>query len=297
MNKTPTNRIAETFKRNSLSLTVMGVMLIAPWSYSWGGNYESGGYESQGRSDTKVERGYAQPKEKTKEELEDEKMEAYYTPRDDIQLPERLHEYEEPEYFDEQAVERLNAPIPSTVEGVYRHKVKNEPLTVVVGSNEENTEAISEVINLSDYYDTEAEDRQEQAREATGKYLRHEVTKAELEKEFEEMVFPVVTKMKPTRMPASRMELKPEAKDAVTTPMVYIGMDEYSLNWFKMNLDTFNQWKPVIFLTQIDSIVDLRQVQRLAPELTFVPVESEQALQQFGVDFYPVMITPEGIFQ
>lgn len=99
-------------------------------------------------------------------------------------------------------------------------------------------------------------------------------------------------------MPASRMELSKDAKEAIPGTMIFIGMDEFSIEWFEMNLDEIRRFNPVgVFITQIDSVVDLRQLKRIAPDMNFIPTQSDEALKRFGVEFYPVMVTPEGIFQ
>lgn len=245
------------------------------------------GYQKDTQQETTV-------KEKTEEELLIEKL---YTPHEEYQLPERLHEYEEPESTDEKYGERLNAGIPTVVSAIYKRKSKQEDLTKEIGSNIENTQQISSVIDLDEYLDMDAVEERKEAQKSAERYLNGEVTREEVEGQLEDIVFPVTTDLKPMRMPAARMELSPTAKAAVTTPMVFIGMDEYSLSWLKMNLTEIEKFDAPIFVTQVDSLEDLQQLKRITPDSKLVPVRGDEALETYGVDFYPVMITKDGIFQ
>ncbi|MBD0788158.1 integrating conjugative element protein [Vibrio sp. Y2-5] len=253
---------------------------------------------SQSHTNVKVGRNKADNANVDSTESSSQYESPYGPPHDEFQLPERLHEYEMPETFSEELVIKLNAPIESVVTGVQEHLLNNQPVKEVIADNSNNTQELSSVITIELYYDMDQLKLDEEKNNITRRYLRKEVTKEEVEENLTKIVFPVTTKIKPTRMPASRMELSPETKDAVIAPMVFIGMDKFSIDWFKMNLTEIRRFHPAaIFVTQIDSLVDLRQLQRLAPEMRFVPVNSDAMLEKMGVEFYPVMITHNGIFQ
>lgn len=275
----------------SLSLSFLSLMLPAQVNAERQNQVVEYSTPTYGYSDNNTTE---KKREMTQEEAE---MKRLYTPVDEFQLPERLSEYEEPENTDKENGERLNAGIPSVIQTIYKRTANKESQTKVIGSNIENTSTLDEVIDLDIYVDRESIEEREANKKIAMRYLNKEVTKEEIETQLEAIVFPVKTDLKPTRMPSGRMELNPSAKRAVTTPMVFMGMDEYSLSWFKMNLEEIKKYSPPIFVTQVDSLVDLQQLKRFAPEMKLIPVRGDEALKLYGVDFYPVMITTEGIFQ
>ena len=238
-------------------------------------------------------------KEFTEEKLTEKQaeMKRLYTPREEFQLPSRLSEYEEPENLDMENGLKLNEGIPSVVQNVYKNTSKHKSATKVIGSNVDNTSLVSDEIDLEEYLDMDAIKEREANKKIAERFLSKEVTQQEIEDQMEAIVFPVVTDLKPTRMPSGRMELNPAAKEAVTTPMVFLGVDDYSLEWLQINLPEIKKFSPPIFVTQVDSLVDLQQLKRFVPDLQLIPVRGDEALKLYGVDFYPVMITKDGIFQ
>jgi len=216
---------------------------------------------------------------------------------EEFKLPERLREFEQPEILTEEAGLKLNEGIPLVMQVIYDKRSKNLNLTHQIGMDLSNTQLVEDVIDLSEYINIDELEEKKKNKKIAERYINREITKQELENEMLKMVFPVKSKLKPTRMPSARMELSPEAKLAVTTPVVFMGMDEYSLKWFQLNMEELKKFNPPIFITQVDSIVDLQQLKRIAPSFSYIPVQGDQALKTYGVTFYPVLITKQGIFQ
>lgn len=287
-----------------ISSIVLGVGVSSPLLFtsniSYAANVVGSNIKNNTQTQTEYQFGYEKPQPNPPEPENDEEaaMRAQYTPRDEKQLPERLSEYEMPERMDTELIQKMNDDIQTTVNALGKRLLNSEPTTKEIGSNKSNTQLLSNTIDMTEYFDMDALRLQEEKNKVTERYIKKEVTKEEIESQLESVVFPVKTSMKPTRMPASRMELSKDAKEAIPGTMIFIGMDEFSIEWFEMNLDEIRRFNPVgVFITQIDSVVDLRQLKRIAPDMNFIPTQSDEALKRFGVEFYPVMVTPEGIFQ
>lgn len=216
---------------------------------------------------------------------------------EEFKLPQRLNEFEQPEKLSKKAGELLNEGIPLVIRTIHERQIKKQDITKQLASNTQNTQSIESIIDLNEYINMDDIADRKRTKEITDKYLNKEITKQEIEKQMEDIVFPVTTDLRPTRMPSARMELTPEAKRIITTPMVFIGMDKYSLDWLQINIEAIKKFNPPIFVTQVDSLIDLQQLKRLIPDFKLIPIRGDEALKMYGVDFYPVMITKDGIFQ
>ncbi|PSU31824.1 hypothetical protein C9I99_21080 [Photobacterium lutimaris] len=167
----------------------------------------------------------------------------------------------------------------------------------IIAIDLDNSVALDQVINYEDYFDLVELDETKIHRERAERAIRGEISKDELVDDMLSMMFPVTTEMRVARMPSSVQVINPQYRDAVTSPMVVIGADEYSLGWFRTNIDEISRFNAVVLVTQVDSLIDFQAIQQFAPHLVFQPVAADDLLRSVGVDMYPVLITREGIYQ
>lgn len=172
---------------------------------------------------------------------------------------------------------------------------ETEPNIIAIDQN--NSVSLDQVINYEDYFDLVEMEQTKHHRERAERAIRGEISKDELVGDMLSMMFPVTTEMRVARMPSSVQVINPQFRDAVTSPMVVIGADEYSLSWFRTNIDEITRFNAVVLVTQVNNIIDFQAIQQFAPHLVFQPVAADDLLRSVGVDMYPVLITREGIYQ
>ena len=79
-------------------------------------------------------------------------------------------------------------------------------------------------------------------------------------------------------------------------PVCIVGTDDLSKNWVKQYAAKLAESNSLCLVTNVKSEVDLKTVSKLAPSVTFVPANVDWAVM-LGVDYYPVLITNELVFQ
>ncbi|MDN2483831.1 DUF2859 domain-containing protein [Vibrio agarivorans] len=214
----------------------------------------------------------------------------------EYQLPEYLQEFVPIEGMDEDAIDALTQVITESVEHAWPKYLRGETQhTVIADSN--TAVPLEEVIDLEEYFGEDDDPASGFQKELTRKILSQDITKEDVIGLYEEMVFPIEPTIKQRVMPAQYMPLNPEYKEAILMPMAAIGTDRYSLQWLELNKEEIANMGSIVFVTQIENFADFQMLQTRYPTLQFMPVNAEAALGQFGVDFYPVLITRDGIFQ
>lgn len=194
-------------------------------------------------------------------------------------------------------VMELNHQLISSAQETGMAQLKGKPKTQTI-TDSGNTVDLFDVITPENYYDVDAERIKKQKYESTLKYQRGEVTIEQAQNEMFRSFFPVTTNMKPQVMPFKQMKLKnKEFAASLIQPIAIIGVDSYSIDWFKLNLEQVRRMRAVVLITQIDNADQFMALKKFAPDIEFQPVNAEQVVSEMGVNFYPVMITKKGIFQ
>lgn len=194
-------------------------------------------------------------------------------------------------------VMELNHQLISSAQDTGMAQLKGMPKTEII-TDSGKTVDLFDVITPENYYDVDAERIKKQKYESTLKYQRGEVTIEQAQNEMFRSFFPVKTNMKPQVMPFKQMKLKnKDFATAIIQPIAIIGVDSYSIDWFKLNLDQIRRMRAVVLITQIDNADQFMALKKFAPDIEYQPVNAEQVVSAMGVNFYPVLITKKGIFQ
>lgn len=193
--------------------------------------------------------------------------------------------------------QELNALLQNTMTSVMsKHKNWDFELQTIA-SDESNSKPLVDVIGVD--ADVEAEymkRRLTQAKEDL-KTGRNVPSTEEQRERLVKSVFPVITSMKPTRLPSRQITLNPKVAEKVIVPMVVIGADRYSMDWFKTNVEEIRRLHAQVVVTQVDNITDFQAIHNFAPDLEFIPVDASLFLKEINVGVYPIIITQQGAFQ
>jgi integrating conjugative element protein (TIGR03765 family) len=191
----------------------------------------------------------------------------------------------------------LNALLKSTTEQVILHSTYGDPNMILLASDNNRSVDINSVVEREDIISGELKKRQLEEFVATKQWEKGRLSKEELDAQVMRTVFPVETAMTPTRIPIRELKLRPGTEQAVTQPMAVIGVDKYSLAWFKSNLGVIRRMNAVVIVTQVDNLTDLQALQKFAPDLTYQPMDAEHFLRMFGISVYPILVTRNGAIQ
>ncbi|EMY6611198.1 MULTISPECIES: DUF2859 domain-containing protein [Vibrio] len=231
---------------------------------------------------------------KQKQELE----EKYKGLDVDLTLSEKVLEYLPDTYMDKKTMLEMNQTIVRSVIYSGIKQIAGKATTKVLVDNNENTTSISSLIDPENYPPIKASKEQLLEREMSNRMLNGQVTKKEIYNLYEQMIFPVSPeKIKPRVMPADYLEVNEGYENALNMPLAVIGMDNYSLEWLRLNREEVKRNGSIVLLTQVDSMTDYDALRREYPELQILPINAEGAMAEIGVDFYPVLMTRNGIFQ
>lgn len=110
-------------------------------------------------------------------------------------------------------------------------------------------------------------------------------------------LFPVESKLKPQRVMVRHQVISAEAARTITTPVAVIGSDEYSLNWYKANLDEIRRLNAFVLVTQVANMQDYMVIRNYAKDVMMQPSTADGFLHGLGISYYPVLVTPQGAFQ
>jgi integrating conjugative element protein (TIGR03765 family) len=80
-------------------------------------------------------------------------------------------------------------------------------------------------------------------------------------------------------------------------PLFLVGDDERSRTWLRQRLDILRELGAVGLVVDVESLVVLDELRRLAPGLILSPVSADDLARRLGIRHYPVLITATGIEQ
>lgn len=193
---------------------------------------------------------------------------------------------------------RLNALFQSSMKNILIDTDKfGDPNMVVIGRDDTASLPIQAVVAVDSIVSGENRKRQLEEMVAQAKYKQGQITKEQLDNQVLRSVFPVLTTMKPTRLPSRKIVLEPEATAAITRPIAVIGSDKYSLDWFKSNLGALRRLNAAVIVTEVKSLTDFQAINTFAPDLMYQPMDASEFLKAIGVHTYPILLTNEGGIQ
>ncbi|MFC5079584.1 hypothetical protein VTH8203_01350 [Vibrio thalassae] len=191
----------------------------------------------------------------------------------------------------------LNRVLRSSTMTVLNGYKNGKPDLVVLASNEENSQPVGEVVRVDQLEEAEKRKRQMAELAQLERFKKGVVTKEELERSALRSIFPVTTALKPTRLPSRVIKLSPEQAKHVTRPIAVIGADDYSLQWFRMNIGAIRRHNAAVVVTQVNSLTDFQAIKKYAPDIEMQPVDAGLFLQNVGVSVYPIIVTNQGAIQ
>lgn len=193
---------------------------------------------------------------------------------------------------------RINALFQDSMQNILIDTDKfGDPEMVVIARDESNSQHIQSVIDIESIVTGEHRKRQVEEMVAQARYKQGEITKEQLDNQILRSVFPVLTTMKPSRLPSRKIILKKEAANAITRPIAVIGSDKYSLAWFKANLGAIRRLNAAVIVTEVKSLTDFQAINTFAPDLMYQPLDASDFLISVGVHTYPIILTREGAIQ
>lgn len=80
-------------------------------------------------------------------------------------------------------------------------------------------------------------------------------------------------------------------------PVFLIGSDQYSRQWLTENRRYLHQIGAVGLLVQADSREDLESIIAISDGMEIMPASGSDIARNLGLEYYPVLITREGILQ
>ncbi|ERS11647.1 hypothetical protein Q668_18640 [Alcanivorax sp. PN-3] len=82
-----------------------------------------------------------------------------------------------------------------------------------------------------------------------------------------------------------------------TTPFFLIGTDPDSVRWLKQRRDRLVELRAVGMVVNVATAEDLAALREQAPDLELRPIPGDDLAERFGLDHYPVLITPTRLEQ
>lgn len=168
---------------------------------------------------------------------------------------------------------------------------------VVIFDNAKETVVISELVP------EDAEDNAEYIAEKTRndkiveKFRTGAITPEEYQRQMIDEMFPITSSLKPQRVMVRHQLIKPELAKTISTPVVVIGSDEYSLEWFKANLGEIRRLHAFVLVTQVKNMNDYAMIRDYARDVQMQPSSADGFLKELGLSYYPVLVTQDGAFQ
>lgn len=197
----------------------------------------------------------------------------------------------------EQETVKLNALLQSTLKTMVANSKDGKFQTTVIAEDKDTSVPLVEVVGVDSEWEAEKRQREIEERLKFERFKRGEVTEEELRAQILRSVFPVKTPLKATKLPSRVIKLNSSVVRAIQEPIAVIGSDEYSLAWFKSNLEVIRKVRAGVIVTEVKSPVDFDAIRALAPDLMFQPIDASDFLRNLGVGVYPILITNEGALQ
>ena len=193
--------------------------------------------------------------------------------------------------------DRFNALLSASTKAVVSNRVNGEFQFVELNAPDDGETALDDLVTQDDLEDAEMEKRRLQAAEETLQTGKGLMTKAQLQAQTERIIFPVTTKMKPTKLPSRKISIDPDIAKTIQRPIAVIGTDEYSLEWYRINLGAIRRLGAVVVVTSIKNMQDFQMIKSFAPDIQMEPMDAENFLKIYGVSLYPIILTQQGALQ
>lgn len=199
----------------------------------------------------------------------------------------------------EENILKLNTSLIRSVYVASGKKSNDQATSFTILDDTTTTTLISDLVNVDEYPNLgEKTEQQKQNEIFTQRVIQGQVSKEEIYDMYQKVMFPVVpTKISPRVMPTRSVTVNNGYEVALSVPLSVIGMDKYSLEWLKLNQEEIKRNGSLVLLTQVENMSDYELLRTHYPDLQFLPINAEEAMEKIGIDFYPVMMTRYGIFQ
>ncbi|WP_210467511.1 PFL_4695 family integrating conjugative element protein [Vibrio crassostreae] len=199
----------------------------------------------------------------------------------------------------EENILKLNTSLIRSVYVASGKKSNDQPTSFTILEDTTTTTLISDLVNVDEYPNLDKKtEQQKQNEEFTQRVIQGQVSKEEIYDMYQKVMFPVVpTKISPRVMPTRSVSVNEGYEVALSVPLSVIGMDKYSLDWLELNKEEIKRNGSLVLLTQVENMSDYELLRTHYPDLQFLPINAEEAMEKIGIDFYPVMMTRYGIFQ
>ena len=191
----------------------------------------------------------------------------------------------------------LNALLQSTLNAAEQNFKSPDFQLEIIASDFNNSKTLLDTIGIDADVEAEYRKRQIQVAKDEVKSGKFAMTPEQQRQSQIDSIFPVITAMKPTRLPSRKIEIESSKAIIVQQPIAVIGADEYSLAWFKMNVEQIKLLNARVVVTQVKNIQDFQAIRNYAPELDFVPTDARLFLSQLKISIYPIIVTPQGAYQ
>lgn len=80
-------------------------------------------------------------------------------------------------------------------------------------------------------------------------------------------------------------------------PLFLVGVDDVSKDWLQQNRDKLIELNATGLVINVNTEAELADIRQIIPELTLMPSPADALSDRLGINFYPVIITSEGISQ
>ncbi|MCY9874543.1 DUF2859 domain-containing protein [Vibrio barjaei] len=124
-----------------------------------------------------------------------------------------------------------------------------------------------------------------------------EMTALELQKEFMESQFPIVSVFEPALLPYREVEMEPKVRATITSPVAIVGYDEISMEWLELNQPELSRLGASVILASAENVAEYLVVRRAANGLKVIPMNADYLLNLTGVKAYPILLTSSKAFQ
>lgn len=122
-------------------------------------------------------------------------------------------------------------------------------------------------------------------------------SKVEVMSVLEGVLFPVVSRYKPNKLPSREIVIPDEVKLGIDGPVAIVGYDEFSISWLSLNESELARIGATVFVTHVSDVHQFNSIKSSAPSLKYVPMNADSLLSLSGLRVYPVVLTKMNAFQ